>query len=326
MTSLPSSVTPALATSDEAPHRGWVGLYMELTKARLSLLVLMTTAVGFVMSSPKPFDWWLLLWTVLGTALSAGSAGAINQVIERRRDALMNRTRRRPLPSGAIGFAHGVVAASVMGVAGVAMLAALVNWQAASLSLATIIIYAAIYTPMKARSTLNTLIGAVCGALPPMIGWVAATGRLEVGAWLLGGILFVWQIPHFLALAWLYREDYQRGGFAMLPVIDATGRLTCQVIVVTSLTLLPLGLLLTILGIAGFFYALGSIVLGLWMVLLSLRLLASRTHANARGVFLASITYLPLLLCLLVIDRGSVAPTSRFQIIQAQVASEQPAR
>jgi len=302
-----------------------MSIYVELTKARLSLLVLMTTAVGFVMASQRSIDWWLLLWTVLGTALAAGAAGAINQLMEVRRDLLMHRTRSRPLPSGSMSRAHGVIAATVMGVGGVTILATLVNLQAAALSLATIVIYAAIYTPMKPRSTLNTLVGAICGALPPMIGWVAATGRLDVGAWLLGAVLFVWQIPHFLALAWLYREDYQRGGFAMLPVIDPTGAITCQVVVVTSLTLLPLGLLLAILGVAGVVYALGSLLLGLWMVILSVRLYLNRTHANARGVFLASITYLPLLLSLLVIDRGP-APTTHPNPIHYQVAADQNGR
>jgi len=293
-----------MVNQDIDSHGSMMGHYLQLTKARLSALVLLTTAVGFVLGSLETLDWMRLAFTVIGTALAAGCASAINQLMEIRRDGLMHRTRHRPLPSGAMTSVHAMSAAALMGVGGVAMLATLVNIDAAWMALLTIMLYVVLYTPMKSRSTLNTFVGAVCGALPPMIGWVAATGSMDVGGWVLGAILFVWQIPHFLALAWLYREDYQRGGYAMLPVIDRAGQMTCNIIVLTSLLLLPLGLMATLLGVAGLGYAVGSVLLGLWMTALSLRLHRHRTHANARGVFLASITYLPLLMCLLVIDRG----------------------
>jgi len=308
MTVLTTSATSPdalVANSAAESHRpGLVGQYLQLTKARLSALVLLTTAVGYVMASLGDIDWWRLTLTVIGTALAAGSASAINQLMEIRRDGLMHRTRNRPLPSGAMTSTHASFAAVIMGVSGVTMLAVWVNFDAAWMALLTILLYVVLYTPMKSRSTLNTFVGAICGALPPMIGWVAATGSMDVGGWVLGAILFVWQIPHFLALAWLYREDYERGGYAMLPVIDQAGQMTCNVIVLTSLLLLPLGLMATLLGVAGIGYAIGSVLLGLWLTALSLRLHRHRTHANARGVFLASITYLPLLMCLLVIDRG----------------------
>jgi len=299
-----SDVVAASSVALTTGQRGLVGQYLQLTKARLSALVLLTTAVGYVLASLGDIDWVRLTFTVMGTALAAGCASAINQVMEIRRDALMHRTRNRPLPSGAMTTAHATAAAVVMGIAGVTLLAVLVNVDAAWMALLTILLYVVLYTPMKSRSTLNTFVGAVCGALPPMIGWVAATGSMDVGGWVLGAILFVWQIPHFLALAWLYREDYERGGYAMLPVIDRAGQMTCNVIVLTSLLLLPLGLMATLLGVAGLGYAFGSVLLGLWMTALSLRLHRHRTRANARGVFLASITYLPLLMGLLVIDRG----------------------
>jgi protoheme IX farnesyltransferase len=303
MSSLTSSAE-ILAAQDSAARWGILSLYMELTKARLSALVLLTTAVGFILASMAQIEWLGLMWTLLGTALAAGCANALNQAVEVDRDRRMLRTRRRPLPTGAISLRHSVIAAGLMGIAGVGVLALCVNFAAAGLALATILIYVLIYTPLKTRSTLNTLVGAVCGAIPPMIGWVAATGSIDHGAGLLGGILFVWQIPHFLALAWLYRDDYARGGFVMLPVIDRNGRLTCRVIVLSALLLVPLGLLMALLNLAGSLYAIGSLALSLWMLGLCARLYFRRSDSNARGVFLASITYLPLLMCLMVLDRG----------------------
>lgn len=293
---------------------------MELTKARLSALVLLTTAVGYVLASLDGMDWLRFTWTVLGTALAAGSASAFNQVWEINRDRLMLRTRNRPLPSGTMSVTHSILAATIMGAGGVAMLALFVNNAAAGLALTTIVLYVLLYTPLKVRSTLNTLVGAVCGALPPMIGWVAATNRLDEGAWVLGAILFIWQLPHFFALAWLYRKDYERGGYAMLPVIDRDGHITCQVIIITCLMLLPLGLLATLLDVAGYVYAMGSLLLGLWMFALCVRLYFERTDANARRVFLASIAYLAALLCLLVIDRGPVGHGNQWALTSSASA------
>ncbi|MHC4100747.1 MAG: heme o synthase [Planctomycetota bacterium] len=306
MSLLSSSANQALPIGRRDALRGLVGLYLQLAKARLSALVLLTTAVGFVMGSPRAagIDWVTLLLTVVGTGLAAGAANALNQVIEARRDRLMRRTRARPLPSRAIGPGHAVLFAVLSAGAGLALLALTVNLTAAGLALATICIYIGLYTPLKTRSTLNTVVGAVCGAIPPMIGWAAATGSLEPGAWILGTLLFVWQIPHFFALAWLYRDDYARGGFAMLPVVDRTGRLTGQVVVLTSLSLVPLALAATLAGLSGGVYAAGSVLLGLWILNFGARLYAQRTEASARRLFLASIVYLPLLLCLMVADRG----------------------
>jgi protoheme IX farnesyltransferase len=300
-------LTPADSTMVAAlPRRGLPGLYAELTKARLSALVLLTTAAGYLLAELGAIDWLRFLWTIAGTACCAGCANALNQLLEARRDALMNRTRHRPLPSGRITPAHALIVALTLGYAGVAALGLLVNLSAAGLALFTIVVYVAAYTPLKPRTTLNTLVGAVCGAVPPMIGWVAARGTLDPGAWILAAILFVWQIPHFLALAWLYREDYERGGYAMLPVIDRAGRVTGQVTLVTALILLPLGLLAAVGGVAGWAYAAGSLVPGAIMALLAARMLLDRSDASARRVFLASIAYLPLLLLLMVFDRGPI--------------------
>jgi protoheme IX farnesyltransferase len=296
--------------SGAAQPTSLVSAYAQLTKARLSALVLVTTAVGFVMAWPVeilPLDWPLLAWTIIGTAMCAGAANAFNEIIERRRDALMHRTQRRPLPTGRIGMTHALVFALALTYIGVSILAVKVNMTAAGLALLTIVLYVVAYTPLKTRSSLNTLVGAICGAIPPMIGWVGASaGEIEAGAWVLAAILFVWQLPHFMALAWLYRDDYRRGGYAMLPVIDRDGRLTCRVVVLTSLALLPVALAATMAGMAGWLYAAGSLLLGVWMLWLATRLHDTRSDASARVVFIASVTYLPLLLVLMVVDRGSV--------------------
>ncbi len=270
-------------------------------------MVVFTTAVGFIMAGAGSIDWVRLLWTVLGTSLAAGAANALNQLVEVRRDALMSRTHQRPLPCGALSLRHSFVLAMLLAYSGLAILAMLVNLAAAGLALLTLLIYIFAYTPLKTRTSLNTLVGAICGAIPPMIGWVGAAGSLDYGAWVLALLLFVWQIPHFLALAWLYRNDYKRGGFIMLPVIDPSGRLTGRVVVLMTLVLLPLGVAAALSGLAGWLYAFGSIVLGLWLLKLGLRLHALRSDSNARRLFLASLVYLPALLCLMVIDRGPAA-------------------
>jgi protoheme IX farnesyltransferase len=306
MTSLPTQAASSEAgsTGVAAATPSRIGAYMELTKARLSALVLLTTAVGFVMASGSALHWGALLWTTIGTALAAGCANALNQIIEASRDRIMERTRGRPLPTGAITPKHGLVVAVVMGVAGLAVLGVLVNGLAALLAGLTIALYAGVYTPLKTRTTLNTLIGAVCGATPPLIGWVGASGGLETRAWVLAALLFIWQLPHFMALAWLYREDYARARFAMLPIIDRSGDLTCAVVVLSSLVLLPLGVAMTMAGLTGFAYAAGSVLLGAWLLRLGVRLHRTRTSGDARRVFLASIVYLAAMMVLMVVDRG----------------------
>lgn len=284
--------------------------YMQLSKARLNALVLATTAVGYLLASGGPVRWGGLALTLLGTGLAAIGAAALNQVLEAERDGRMERTRGRPLASGQISKMHGTIFALACIGAGLAILVDWVDPIAAGLGMLNVLVYAAIYTPLKPVTSLNTIVGAVCGALPPMMGWAAASGELSIGAWLLGAILFVWQIPHFLALAWLYRADYARGGFRMLPVIDPTGRLTCLMIVLYSLALLPLGIAVSAAGVAGWVFAAGSVALGSGLLLLGVKLSREKTRENARRVFLASVTYLPLLLSLMVAD-GRTSPAAR---------------
>jgi protoheme IX farnesyltransferase len=285
--------------------------YLELSKIRLTAMVLITAAVGFVLGSPGPLDFARLGWTILGTGLAAAGASAFNQLLEIRRDAEMQRTRGRPLPSGQVSPLHALLFAVVTSLAGVAILNEQVNPLTALLGLANVVIYAIIYTPLKARTSLCTLVGAVCGALPPIMGWTAASGEIGVGGLLLGTILFLWQIPHFLALAWLLRDDYAKAGFRMLPLIDPLGHLTCLMIVLYSLALLPMGLAITVTGQAGYLFGAASLALGLGFFLLTLKLRRMKTARNARRVFLASLVYLPLLMLFLVLDRqprGDAAP------------------
>jgi len=301
--------------------------YLQLTKARLSALVLLTTAVGFALGAnvAGTVSAIAFVGTLLGTALAAGAANALNQIIEIPLDAKMERTRDRPLPSGTLSRRHALAVAIGLGVAGIATLLLLSTPIAAALALLTILLYVLLYTPLKTRSTLNTLVGAVCGAIPPMIGWVGATGTLAPGAWALAGILFIWQIPHFLALAWLYRADYERGGFVMLPVLDRSGQVTCQIVVSTSLMLIPMALTATLLGLAGWIYAAGSVLLGLGMFVLAVWLYRDRTHANARRVFLASLVYLSAVLVLLVADQGPISVPPTIHRLAAHGTAELPA-
>lgn len=300
--------------------------YLELAKIRLTAMVLVTTAVGYVLGSAGPLDSNALArlgWTILGTGLAAAGASALNQLLEIRRDAKMQRTCRRPLPTGQLSAPHALLFALVASLAGVGILNELVNPLTALLGLANIVVYALVYTPLKTRTSLCTLVGAVCGALPPMMGWTAASGEIGLGAVLLGTILFLWQIPHFLALAWMLRDDYAKAGFRMLPLIDPQGHLTCLMIVLYSLALLPLGMAVTFCGMAGYLFGAMSLVLGLGLFLLTLALRRMKTPRNARRVFLASLVYLPLLMLFMVLDgrpRGNTsAPTAAASSTAASV-------
>ena len=299
-----SSLTAAL--SRNAPQ-GLVRaalLHIELTKARLVALVVMTAAVGFLVAAPPGWSGALLAWTLAGTALAAAGAMALNQRMEAGLDALMERTRLRPLPARSLSLGQATRLGVVLSTLGIVVLAVETNLLTAALGLAIIALYILVYTPMKRRSTACTLAGAVCGALPPMMGWSAAAGTLAFGAWVLAAILFLWQIPHFLSLAWLYREDYERGGFRMLPIVDPEGKATAAMVILYSLALLPVGLSATFSGMAGWSYAFGSVLIGTAFVTMGVQLARTRSREAARRVFFASLVYLPLLLGLMVVDRA----------------------
>ncbi len=281
-------------------------IYLRLSKARLSGLVLATTAVGFLLGGGSDVNWLLLVCTLAGTGCAALGINAVNQCMESDRDARMARTRNRPLPAGTISPRAAWSFGISLSVIGPVFLALTVDTLTAGLAVLCELVYVLVYTPLKVRSPLNTLVGAVCGAIPPMIGWAAAAGSLGAGAWVLGAILFVWQIPHFLALAWMYRSDYERGGFRMLPMFDTAGQATCQAVLLYTLALVPVTLMLTVVGVAGWVYAGGALVLGILFGLPGLKLYRRRDADAARRVFLASVIYLPLLLALMVTDRASV--------------------
>ncbi len=277
--------------------------FLELTKPRIAALVLVTTAIGFALAGGDGVDLILLIHAIVGTALAAGGANALNQYVERDVDALMPRTARRPIPTGRLAPIEAAAFGIGASLAGVGYLFLFANLLAAAVAAATIASYVLIYTPLKRRTPWCTVVGAVPGALPPVIGWAAARGDLSPGAWMLFAIIFVWQIPHFWSIAWMYREDYHRGGLPMLPVIDADGRRTARQVVVLSVLLVVVSALPACAGMAGARYAAGAGLLGAAFVAFGLRFSIHRTHAHARRLMLASIAYLPLVLGLLLIDR-----------------------
>lgn len=278
--------------------------YAELIKPRIVTMVLVTTAIGFFLGGDGFQLWIRLLLTLIGTGLAAGGAAALNNYLERDSDQYMPRTRNRVLPTGRIEAAHVLAFGIVLVLSGVSLLACFVNLLSAFLVLLTAFLYVLVYTPLKKLTWLNTPIGAIPGALPPMVGWAASAGELGAGAWILFAILFVWQHPHFYSIAWLYRDDYRQAGFKMLSVVDPTGRRVFRQAILFSLVLIPVSMSLTWLDITGSFYMFGAVVAGAGMLASSVMLWNSRTALSARRVLLASVFYLPALLVLIVVDAG----------------------
>ena len=276
---------------------------IELAKPRITAMVVFTAFVGFVMGSAGPARGALLAATLVGTGLVAAGAAVLNQVLERDTDALMERTRLRPLPSGRVQPLEAVLFGALVTLAGLGLLLWACGALPASVALATRASYLFLYTPLKRRTPLATLVGAVPGALPPVIGWTAASGSLAPGAYILFAILFLWQVPHFLAIAWLYRDDYAKAGFPMLPVVDREGTFTARQAVLHSLALLLVSLLPAAAGMVGAAYLPGAFLLGAALTLFALRLLSARDLPAARGLFLASVLYLPALSSLLLAAR-----------------------
>jgi protoheme IX farnesyltransferase len=278
--------------------------FAELVKARLTLLVLLTTAVGFYLGAAASINYIALFHAVFGTALAAAGAAALNQWWERRLDALMERTRTRPIPAGRMLPRDALIAGSLLAVAGISYLTIKTNGLSAALAAITVAIYIFAYTPLKRISTANTLVGAIPGALPPMIGWAAASGRLDPGAWSLFAILFLWQMPHFFAIAWMYREDYARAGFQMVSRDDETGTRSASQSVFFCMALLLVGGIPAFLGVVNSAYLLVELVLNGLFIFVAMRFLRTQEMADARRLFLASIIYLPLLLIALVLTKS----------------------
>jgi protoheme IX farnesyltransferase len=279
---------------------------LELTKPRITLLILVTAFLGFHLGSGHVLSL-TLVPLLAGTALVSSGCSALNQFLERSADALMRRTEGRPLPAGRVRPLDALLFALALSASGLLILSTLVNLLTAALAAATLLSYAFAYTPLKRVTTLSTLVGAVPGALPPVGGWAAATGRLDVGAAILFAIVFLWQIPHFLAIASLYREDYIRGGMRMLPVAEPGERFTGMTVVLYTMALLPVSLLPAAAGLAGGLYLAGALILGFLFGHSALRFAWSRSQRNARRLLLASVAYLPLLWGLLLVD-GVVRP------------------
>jgi heme o synthase len=275
----------------------------DLTKARLTSLVLLTTLVGFYIGIRGAVDYGLMIFTLLGTALLASGASALNQLLERQFDARMKRTEHRPLPSGRLHPDTVLILGAITSIAGLLLLAWKVNPLTSLLGAVTLISYIFVYTPLKRVTSLNTVVGAIPGALPPLMGWTAARGEITVEGWALFAILFFWQLPHFMAIAWIYREDYARGGFVMLPLMDPTGERTGRHAVSHTLGLLPVSLFPVVLGMAGWIYLGSAIVLGGMFLIAAVRFSRHLSMEHARQLFYASILYLPLLFGVMVLDK-----------------------
>ncbi len=276
--------------------------YFELSKPGIVTLVVVTSAIGYYLGGKGIGSFYTLFITLIGTAVSCAGASALNQFLERDADAKMNRTMKRPLPSGRMNPTEALTFGIIASLSGTSLLAWQVNLLCGFLALMTTFLYALVYTPLKRTTWLNTVIGAIPGALPILGGWAAATESLELGGWILFAIMFVWQHPHFYAIAWICKEDYARGGFKMLPVVEPDGISTFTQIVLFSLVLLPLSIIPTALGIAGMWYFYGAAILGIMMIMYSF--MSARTHslADARKLFRFSLVYLPVLLLLIVTD------------------------
>jgi protoheme IX farnesyltransferase len=285
-----------------ADASGRVAGFVALTKPRITVMVLVTVATGFLLGARGASNPSTLALTLLGTGLVAGGASAWNQYLERVRDQKMRRTANRPLPAGRVTPAEAAVFGSLLAVLGTVILTLGTNRLAASVALATFVLYVFVYTPLKSVTTLNTVIGAVPGALPPVIGWAAATDRLGVEAWALFLIVFLWQFPHFLAIAWLYRDDYARGGHRMLPAVDPRGVMTGRQAASYALALIPAGLLPTVVGLAGAVYFAGALALGVAYFLCALWFWTEVSDQSARRLLRASFVYLPAILMLLLMN------------------------
>jgi protoheme IX farnesyltransferase len=279
---------------------------VELTKPGITRMVLVTTAAGFYLASPRSVDWLRLAITLVGTGLVASAAGALNQWLERDADGLMIRTQRRPLPSGRLGRPQALAFAAALALAGLGLTGFAIGIAPALVVALSLVTYLLIYTPLKRRTWWATIIGAVPGGLPILAGWMAAGGGLDGAGLALFAILFLWQMPHFYALAWIYRDDYLRGGFRLLSADDPTGLRTARQAVAFALLLVPVSLLPTMFGVSGRAYLVGAFALGLTYAGLGLALLIRRNNRRAWRLFFASVVYLPTLLLLMVLDKLAV--------------------
>jgi len=290
-------------TTLAAPSASKLSAYLELTKPRVNLMVVLTAAAGFYMAARGPVDLILMLHTLLGTALVAGGSAALNQFLERDLDARMSRTASRPLPSGRLTPVEALIFGTGLISLGSVYLLTFVNGVTALLGVLTAFLYLSIYTPLKTRTSLCTAVGAIPGAIPPLMGWSGASHGLDLGGFALFLILLLWQFPHFLAISWAYRRDYERGGFSMLSAVDPDGRRTAIRIIVYSVFLFLISLVPVELGLTGKLYLAGAITLGSLLLLLGIKAAWVRSNSSARRLSFGTIVYLPVLLILMIIDK-----------------------
>ncbi len=276
--------------------------WVELTKPRITLLVTLTTAAGFALASERPLDLPRFCATLVGTALVAAGSAAWNQYVERETDQLMRRTASRPLPGGRMIAEHALAFGGLLSLSGLTLLWLLVNPLTAAIGLGTLLAYICVYTPMKRKSSLATLIGAIPGAAPPVMGWTGASGALDLGGWLLFAILFLWQLPHFLSIAWLYRDDYRRAGMPLLTVNDPDGRTTGRQAVLYALTLVPVSILPSAVGITGAVHLAGALLFGLAFLASAVLFAREQSVPTARRLLLTSVCYLPAVFSVAVFD------------------------
>jgi protoheme IX farnesyltransferase len=296
------AVSSPIIEKERATSRDRLAAYYELTKPRITFLVVLTSAAGFCLGSPGSIDYGKLVSLAIGIALLCSGISTLNQYIERDLDKLMKRTEARPLPSGRLISSHALIFGASLSAAATLFLVLFFSWLVALLGVVTLASYLFVYTPLKTRTTFSTFLGAFPGAMPPFIGWVAARGSVTIEAWILFAILFLWQFPHFLAIAWMYRDDYARAGIKMLPVVEPEGRVTGQQIMSYTLMLLPVSLMPALVNLAGSVYLVGAIALGLGFLYFSVRAAMERTTWQARRLLLASVLYLPILFGLMVLN------------------------
>lgn len=295
-------ITAKIEETKAVGVREKLAAYLELSKPRIAFMLVLTAAAGFYLGASKGFDIVLFINTIIGITLLAFGVATLNQVWERKTDALMERTANRPLPTNKVSLTEAVVFGVSLCLVSEIYIAVLVNVLTAILGLVVIVGYNLLYTPLKTKTSTSTAIGALPGALPPLMGFTASANEITLGAWSLFAILFLWQFPHFLAIAWMYKDQYAKAGIKMLPVVEPSGRLTAQQIVVFTLMLLPISLAPYFLGMSGLIYLIGASVLGIWFLYASIKAARAKSIEQARKLLLVSVLYLPLLFALMVFN------------------------
>jgi len=295
-------ITAQISESKTITARGKIAAYVELTKPRIALMLVLTSAAGFYLGVKEAFDFALFVNSMIGIALLAFGVATLNQCWETETDALMERTAARPLPTQTLTLSEATIFGVLLCVVAEIYLTFLVNNLTAILGLIVIIGYVLLYTPLKTRTSASTAIGAIPGAIPPLMGWTSSADEITLGAWVLFSILFLWQFPHFLAIACMYREQYAKAGILMLPVIEKDGKLTARQIVIFTIMLFPVSLAPFFIGLAGSVYLIGAIVLGIWFLWASVDAARGKTIEKSRRLLMVSVIYLPILFILMVIN------------------------